>query len=118
MPFQPGHRKVGGRIKGTPNKATVEARELARDLLGTKYQERLRQRLLAGEAGSMEALLWQYAFGRPLTDAMTDGHGDLKGMFEEILTRLSQEHSPADPRRPNRQAVKLLGPRAASPDQP
>ena len=117
MPFQPGHRKVGGRIKGTPNKATVEARELARNLLGTKYQERLKQRLLAGEAGSMEALLWLYAFGRPLTEMMADGHGDLKGMFEEILTRLSQEHSSADPRRPNRHAVKLLGPRPASPDQ-
>jgi hypothetical protein len=117
MPFQPGHPKVGGRIKGTPNKATVEARELARDLLGTKYQERLRQRLLAGEAGGMETLLWQYAFGRPLTEVTTDGHGDLRGMFEEILTRLSQEHSPAG-RRANRKPVQLLGPRAASPDQP
>ena len=118
MAFQPGHRKVGGRTKGTLNKATVEARELARDLLGPKYQERLRQRLQAGEAGSMEALLWQYAFGRPLTEVMANGHADAAVMFEEILTRLEQERSPADPRGPRRTPVtKLPGLSAASSDR-
>ena len=117
MPFQPGHSKVGGRIKGTPNKATVEARDLARDLLGPKYQERLRQRLLAGEASGMEALLWQYAFGRPLTEAIANGHADAAVMFEQILTRLDHEQSPADPRGPRRTPVtKLPGPSAASSD--
>src|SRR2546425_10639788 len=118
MAFQPGHKKVGGRTKGTPNKATVQARELARDLLGPKYQERLRQRLLAGEAGSMETLLWQYAFGRPLTEVMANGHADAAELFEEILTRLDQERSPADPRGPRRTPVtKLPGPTAASSDR-
>src|SRR5437899_12228127 len=118
MPFQPGHSKVGGRIKGTPNKATVEARDLARDLLGPKYQERLRQRLQAGEAGSMEALLWQYAFGRPLTEVMANGHADAAVMFEEILTRLEQERAAADPAAPRRPPVtKLPGLSAASSDR-
>jgi hypothetical protein len=35
----------------------------------------------------MEALLWQYAFGRPLMEAMANGHGDAAVMFEEILAR-------------------------------
>ena len=117
MSFQPGHPKVGGRTKGTPNKATVEARDLARDLLRPKYQERLRQRLLAGEAGGMEALLWQYAFGRPLTEAIANGHADAAVMFEQILTRLDDEQSPADPRAPRRTPVtQLPGPSAASSD--
>jgi hypothetical protein len=108
MAFQHGHKKIGGRVKGTPNKATVAARELARDLLGPKYQERLRQRLLAGQAGSMEALLWQYAFGRPVTEATANGHADAGELFEAMLTRLEQGRSSADSRASRRLPVTEL----------
>jgi hypothetical protein len=31
--FKPGHKKVGGRQKGTPNKATAQLREIVAELL-------------------------------------------------------------------------------------
>ena len=66
MAFARGHEKVGGRRKGVPNKATAAVRELARDLVvDHEYLKRLQQRLKRGQAGSMETMLWQYAFGRP-----------------------------------------------------
>jgi hypothetical protein len=52
--------------------------------------------------------LWQYAFGRPLTEAMANGHADAAVMFEEILTRLDQEPSSADPRGPRRAPLTKL----------
>ena len=62
QPARPGP----GRPKGAPNKRTKEARELARKFATDKiYQKRLLERLRAGEAGSMEPVLWYYAFGKP-----------------------------------------------------
>ena len=56
----------GGRPKGAVNKATQEIQEIARGLLeDPEYQESLRQRLIAGQAERMEALLFQYAYGKP-----------------------------------------------------
>ncbi len=66
MAFKRGHQKVGGRRKGVPNKATTVVRELARRLVqDPKYLESLQRRLRRGEAGSMEPLLWNHAYGRP-----------------------------------------------------
>ncbi len=66
-PFEGGHPKVGGREKGTPNRTTVEARELTQRLLtDPDYVTSLERRLKQGKlAPAMEALLWQYAFGKP-----------------------------------------------------
>jgi hypothetical protein len=115
MAFQSGHKKVGGRTKGTLNKATVQARELARDLLGPRYLARLRERLLAGEAGGMESLLWQYAFGRPGTEPSANDRADAAEFFETLLTRLEQPQSPADQQAPRRaQVTELRGSSATS----
>ena len=66
MPFKPGHKKVGGRKRGTPNKDSVPARDLARALLGTaEYQVSLEQRLIAGTAPKMELFLWRALLGTP-----------------------------------------------------
>jgi hypothetical protein len=55
-----------GRPKGSQNKITTEAKQLARGLLNDPtYRKNLQARLLAGEAGAMEPLLWAYAFGKP-----------------------------------------------------
>jgi len=118
MAFQPGHKKVGGRTKGTPNKATVQARELARDLLGPRYLARLRQRLLAGEAGGMESLLWQYAFGRPGTEAISSDRADAAELFETLLTRLERPQSPADQQAPRRAQVRELRSATAASSKP
>lgn len=57
-----------GRARGSRNRATVEARESAARLIDDpEYRARLRQRLLEGTAGSVELLLWHYAWGRPMT---------------------------------------------------
>jgi hypothetical protein len=55
-----------GRPKGSQNKHTIEAKQLARGLLNNPtYKRNLQKRLRAGEAGAMEPLLWHYAFGKP-----------------------------------------------------
>lgn len=65
-PFQPGHAKVGGRRRGTPNNATHQIRSIARGLLeDPAYQRALRQRLIAGSAQRIEQLLYVYAYGSP-----------------------------------------------------
>jgi len=62
QPARPGP----GRPKGAPNKRTKEARELARKFATDRtYQTNLLKRLRAGEAGSMEPVLWYYAYGKP-----------------------------------------------------
>lgn len=71
MPRRPpgrkkGTPKTGGRKKGSPNKATVEVRAAARLLVEDPgYRTSLAVRLKLGEAGPMETLLWQYAYGKP-----------------------------------------------------
>jgi hypothetical protein len=53
----------------------------------------------------MEALLWQYAFGRPVTETTANGHADPGELFEAVLTRLEQERPSADPQAPRRTPV-------------
>ncbi len=66
MPFQRGHTKRGGRRRGTLNKLTGEARDVARHLLGDpEYQRSLRTRLMRGQAPRVELHLWRLAFGQP-----------------------------------------------------
>jgi hypothetical protein len=73
MAFRKGKSKTGGRKAGTPNKATVEIKELARSLLEDPiYQTNLRKRLRDGEASQIEQLLYHYAYGKP-TDNLKVG---------------------------------------------
>lgn len=46
-------------------RARVHARHLVEDEV---YREALKIRLRRGEAGAMETLLWQYAYGKPKDD--------------------------------------------------
>ncbi len=89
MAFEPGHQKVGGRGQGVPNKATTLVRELARRLVqDPKYLESLRRRLRRGEAGSMEPMLWNHAYGRPTDPRETTNalpSFDLRGALEKAL---------------------------------
>jgi len=64
-PFRRGN-PGGGRPKGVPNKATLEIKEFARNvLMSPRYRTSLEQRLLAGTAPHVEVLLHHYAFGLP-----------------------------------------------------
>jgi hypothetical protein len=67
MPFQKGHKKMGGRTKGTPNKVTVEFREFAKELIRDKdYRDGLMKRARAGKlAPPVEVSLLHYGAGKP-----------------------------------------------------
>jgi hypothetical protein len=56
----------GGRPKGRVNEKTLQVQRMCRQLVADPlYQERLRERLIAGTLGQMEVVIWHYAFGRP-----------------------------------------------------
>lgn len=62
-PFKKGE---GGRPKGTLNKATIEIKALAQQLLSDPdYLHALKWRLQHGEAGAVEPLLYHYGYGKP-----------------------------------------------------
>jgi hypothetical protein len=76
MPHPKGTRKTpgSGRKPGSRNKTTLQIREVARELIDDpEYLAALRERLLAGTAGSMETLLWHYGYGRPPLESPADG---------------------------------------------
>jgi len=59
-------RKTGGRVAGTPNKATAMVEARCRALLETDtYQKYFAHRLEVGQLPPMlEALTWHYAYGK------------------------------------------------------
>jgi hypothetical protein len=67
-----GLPKTGGRKAGTRNKVTVEARAAATEIVDSRaYRRKLATRALNGTlAPAMETLLWHYAKGRPMDDAL------------------------------------------------
>ena len=60
-------RKTGGRLPGSLNKATVEARDACAELVDDpEYRRRLGERLRGGELSpAVECMLWHYAKGKP-----------------------------------------------------
>ena len=60
-------RKTGGRVKGTPNKATAEAQQAAAAIVDDpQYRQQLKDRALKGELPpAIETMLWHYAHGKP-----------------------------------------------------
>src|SRR5207245_6968615 len=72
-----------GRRKGVPNKATAVVRELARRLVqDPKYLASLQRRLRHGEAGSMEPMLWNHAYGhRDTRDLRSATASPCTGLF-------------------------------------
>ena len=68
-------KKTGGRSKGTPNKATQEAKAFCASMLeDPDYREKLQRRLLAGKLPPpLEAMLWHYAYGVPKQTVAVEG---------------------------------------------
>lgn len=87
-----------GRLRGTRNKVTLEAREIATRLVDDlAYRDRLRRRMIDGTAGAMEPLMWFYAKGKP-TERVETGHAgafeacsdaDIKARLRKALDDLS-----------------------------
>ena len=64
-PFTLGDPRAG-RKPGSENKTTKEARLIARELVSDPtYLQNLRKRLQEGQAGTLEEVLWRYAYGPP-----------------------------------------------------
>ena len=65
-PFEKGHQKLGGRKRGTPNRASAEMKEFLRSVIeDPDYQDALRARMIAGKAAHMEQLAAYYTLGKP-----------------------------------------------------
>ena len=65
-PFEKGHKKLGGRKKGTPNRVSAEMRTFLKSVIeDPEYQEALRARMIAGKAAHMEQLATYYVLGKP-----------------------------------------------------
>lgn len=81
-----------GRRKGVRNKITAEVRDVARRLVEDRaYRANLRQRLLRGEAGALEILIWRFAFGEPSATSTVELHERrLDAIREAARERLSR----------------------------
>jgi hypothetical protein len=91
MAFAKGRQKIGGRQKGVVNAVTVEIKAMARSLVtDPAYVRALRKRLLAGDAGPVEPILYYYAFGRPKYEVAVD-QPPQGVMFARVLQVMSKE---------------------------
>jgi hypothetical protein len=72
-------RKTGGRQKGTPNKATAEAKAAALKILADPlYWAKLLERAQEGKLHpGVEVMLWHYAHGKPTEHIEHDHQGGL-----------------------------------------
>lgn len=78
-----------GRPKGSPNKATAEIRQHAKQLVeDPAYRASLKVRLEEGKAPHMETLLHHYAYGKPVETHEHSGEVGLK-------TTVIHKHVPA-----------------------
>jgi hypothetical protein len=64
--FEPGHKKIAGRTKGTPNKASMDIKALATSIFDDPaYRRALRDRIIRGKAIEIEKLFFHYVVGKP-----------------------------------------------------
>ena len=85
--FKPGDKRAGRR-KGALNKATVEIREIARQLTtdNPAYMKALKARLDSGKiAPAVETFILSYAHGKPKETVQVEG-GD--NPLRAIVTRI------------------------------
>lgn len=85
--FKKGHSgNICGKPKGTQNRVTVQAREMAALIVDDpEYREGLRRRMIAGTAAHMEPLLWAYAKGKPVDRVETGGPGAFAALDDDQL---------------------------------
>jgi hypothetical protein len=95
-PFEKGHKKLGGRKKGTPNRATRDVKEFFKEFLeSAEYQENVQQRILAGRALPIEQVGLFYTAGKPRERVEVES----KNLAELVWSVASTGHSREAPPR-------------------
>lgn len=114
MAFERGHKKVGGRQSGTPNRSTGAAREFAYRLLADpEYQQSLVIRLRQGMAPRLELYLWESAFGKPRVEPEEVPEG--AGASEDLVQILEKLGEPT-PKTQNPSSHRSASPGTDEPD--
>jgi hypothetical protein len=114
MGFERGHRKVGGRQLGTPNRFTGAAREVAYRLLADpEYQQSLVKRLRQGMAPRLELFLWESAFGKPRVEPEETPEG---GGASEDLVKILEKLGEPTPKTQNPSSHRAPSPGTDEPD--
>jgi len=73
-PFVKGHKKMGGRTKGSQNKATLDMVEWFREFLSSpECRESMKRRMLSGKAPKLEELAFHYGLGKPVETVEVTG---------------------------------------------
>jgi hypothetical protein len=96
--FTTGHRRVGGRAKGTLNKATLAGRAFAERLVNDpEYLASVVARAKAGKLQpGIEQMIWYYALGKPKEQLEVSGSvsgRDVTQMStDELLAELEAHH--------------------------
>ena len=89
--FRPGQSgNPRGRTPGTQTRKTIEVREVCNGLVDDpEYRYALRRRLIEGNAGAIEILIWHYAKGRPIDRIETGKPGAFSDLTDvELRLRL------------------------------
>jgi hypothetical protein len=85
---------MGGRTLGTPNKATLQIKDLARSMLEDPlYRKKLKERLRIGKAQRIEELLHLYAYGKPTQNIEVSAEKTLKELVLDSMTVGEEELS-------------------------
>ena len=93
-PFEKGHKKLGGRRKGTPNRVSAEMKTFLKSVIeDPEYQEALRARMIAGKAPQMETLAAYYTLGKP-TDSVSH---QMSPTMSKLLAMAVQEMQKPEP---------------------
>ena len=90
--FQPGESgNPAGRVKGVPNKATKEVKNLCRSWVeDAEYQKQFLTRFKAGKLPpQLETMVWAYAYGKPKESV------ELTGSLAETLQRVIANYGDA-----------------------
>lgn len=82
----------GGRPKGTPNKVTIEAREVAASLVDDPvYRAKLVEDWRARKVNpAIEQMIWHYAKGKPVERYEVGIPGDFSTLTDEELVAQSR----------------------------
>ena len=109
MPFQKGAPRApnAGRKKGSQNKSTGTIGDFARSVVeDVEYREQIRVRARTGALPpAIEAMLYAYAYGKPVSAAQGEQDGANTAFLEELLTIVLKHVTSGDARQEIRRVI-------------